>query len=105
MAEVTAIINARPLIAVSTDPDSPFILTPAMLLTQKVGAPAPSGDFTNQRPLQESLETDPEPRHYILVAVKSRVSPHHTEPKEAEGIQSQPPGRRSRPPKGQASFT
>ena len=48
MAEVTAIINARPLIPVSTDPQSPFILTPAILLTQKVGAPAPPGDFDNK---------------------------------------------------------
>ncbi|KAK0150328.1 hypothetical protein N1851_008573 [Merluccius polli] len=36
MAEVAAIINARPLVPVSTDPDEPFILTPATLLTQKV---------------------------------------------------------------------
>ncbi|XP_061430017.1 uncharacterized protein LOC133356498 [Lethenteron reissneri] len=35
MAEVSAIINSRPLIPVSTDPESPFILTPATLLTQK----------------------------------------------------------------------
>lgn len=31
MAEVTAIMNARPLIPVSIDPDSPFIRTPAMM--------------------------------------------------------------------------
>lgn len=40
MAEVTAIINARPLVPVSTDPDDPFILTPATLLTQKVSLPS-----------------------------------------------------------------
>lgn len=45
MSEVSAIINARPLVPVSADPDAPFILTPAMLLTQKVGAPPPPGDF------------------------------------------------------------
>ncbi|XP_077379067.1 uncharacterized protein LOC144019709 [Festucalex cinctus] len=39
MAEVTAIVNARPLTTVSTDPQNPVILTPAMLLTQKVGIP------------------------------------------------------------------
>ncbi|XP_039866037.1 uncharacterized protein LOC120720426 [Simochromis diagramma] len=46
MAEVAAIINARPLVPVSSDPDVPCILTPATLLTQKVGAPpTPLGDF------------------------------------------------------------
>lgn len=43
MAEVMAIMNARPLIPVSTDPDCPEVLTPAMLLTQKMNAL--SGDF------------------------------------------------------------
>ncbi|XP_073763460.1 uncharacterized protein [Danio rerio] len=48
MAEVTAIVNARPLTAVSTDPEHPEILTPAMLLTQKVGVPpVPPGQFDN----------------------------------------------------------
>ncbi|XP_057705305.1 uncharacterized protein LOC130923571 [Corythoichthys intestinalis] len=47
MAEVSAIINARPIVPVSTDPGDPQILTPATLLTQK-GTPlqAPAGDFT-----------------------------------------------------------
>lgn len=35
LAEVTAIVNSRPLTPVSTDPDSPFVLTPNTLLTQK----------------------------------------------------------------------
>lgn len=47
MAEVTAIINFRPLIAVSSDPEAPLILTPSMLLTQKVGVtPIPPEDST-----------------------------------------------------------
>lgn len=33
MAEVMAILNAKPLIRVSTDPDNPTVLTPAMILT------------------------------------------------------------------------
>ncbi len=48
MAEVTAIINARPLLPVSTDPQQPFILSPATLLTQKSGVPPPPGDFTGK---------------------------------------------------------
>lgn len=39
MAEVSAIINARPLVPVSSDHDCPEILSPAMLLTQKVSNP------------------------------------------------------------------
>ncbi|KAL3977608.1 alcohol-forming fatty acyl-CoA reductase [Sarotherodon galilaeus] len=48
MAEITAIINARPLLPVSTGPHQPFILSPAMLLTQKSGVPPPPGDFTDK---------------------------------------------------------
>lgn len=48
IAEVTAIINARPLIPVSNDPEDPFILSPSMLLNQKVGVPPPPGDFTDK---------------------------------------------------------
>ena len=36
MAEISSIINARPLVPVSTDPESPFILSPSVLLTQKI---------------------------------------------------------------------
>ena len=35
MAEVTAILNNRPLVPVSMDPHNPLVLTPNMLLTQK----------------------------------------------------------------------
>ena len=35
MAEVSAIVNARPLVPVSNDPDAPEVLTPATLLTHK----------------------------------------------------------------------
>lgn len=35
MSEVCAIINNRPLVNVTSDPDSPVILTPSMLLTMK----------------------------------------------------------------------
>lgn len=48
MAEVAAIINARPLIPVSDDPEDPFILSPSMLLNQIVGVPPIPGDFTDK---------------------------------------------------------
>jgi hypothetical protein len=35
MAEVSAIVNARPIVPVSSDPDCPQILSPAALLTMK----------------------------------------------------------------------
>ncbi|XP_042566527.1 uncharacterized protein LOC122133784 [Clupea harengus] len=48
MAEVCAIMNARPLVPVSSDPSSPVLLTPAMLFTQKPGVSAPAGTFTEK---------------------------------------------------------
>ena len=49
MAEVSAIINSRPLAPVSTDPEDPTLITPATLLTQKIGeAPLPPGEFDSK---------------------------------------------------------
>lgn len=46
MAEVMAMMNARPLVPVSSDPETPEVLSPAMLLTQKASVvSAPPGDF------------------------------------------------------------
>lgn len=36
MAEVSAVMNARPLTSIPNDPEDPFLLTPSTLLTQKV---------------------------------------------------------------------
>lgn len=50
MAEVMAIIIARPLVPITTDPDSPTLLTPSMLLTHKAAAmfiPEGTFDFKN----------------------------------------------------------
>ncbi len=46
MSEVMAIMNARPLLPISSDPDTLEVLSPSMLLTQKASTvPAPLGDF------------------------------------------------------------
>ena len=45
MSEVRAFMNTRPLVPVSSDPDMPAVLTPAMLLTQMSAVSAPSGNF------------------------------------------------------------
>ncbi|XP_033753058.1 uncharacterized protein LOC117336557 [Pecten maximus] len=45
MAEVCAIVNARPIVSVSSDPESPSVLSPALLLTHKCGPT--SEPFTN----------------------------------------------------------
>lgn len=46
MAEVAAIMNARPLVPVSTDPDNPQILSPSMILTQRSAVSPPTGHFS-----------------------------------------------------------
>ena len=41
MAESCAIVNSRPLVQVSVDPENPVVLSPAMLLTQKPAEECP----------------------------------------------------------------
>ena len=49
MAEVTAIVNNRPLVAISSDPSAPEILTPSTLLTQKTATlKSTPGNFVPQ---------------------------------------------------------
>ncbi|KAI3351107.1 hypothetical protein L3Q82_005671 [Scortum barcoo] len=44
---------SRPLLPVSSDPEVQLILTPSMLLTQKIGtSPTPPGNFSDANPLQ-----------------------------------------------------
>lgn len=49
LAKVTALVNSWPLTPVSSYPDSPFVLTPATLLTQKTGdSSIPPLDFESR---------------------------------------------------------
>ena len=60
MFEVMAIINARPLVSVSTDPDMPAILTPSMLLTQKTSATfCPFWILQHEWPSWKTVEAGP----------------------------------------------
>ncbi|XP_061170421.1 uncharacterized protein LOC133179742 [Saccostrea echinata] len=43
LAEVSAIINSRPLVGVSSDPEDPYHLSPSLLLTQKPDVLVPAG--------------------------------------------------------------
>ncbi|XP_021180355.2 uncharacterized protein LOC110369531 [Fundulus heteroclitus] len=54
LAEVTAIINARPLLPVSSDPEHPHILSPAMLLTQKTQVVPPICDNVDPKEMLKS---------------------------------------------------
>lgn len=54
LAEVTAVINARPIIPVSLDPEHPHILSPAMLLTQKSAALPPICDNIDHKNMLKS---------------------------------------------------
>jgi hypothetical protein len=45
MAEVSVIINSRPLVPISTDPDDQFVMSPNVLLTQKLSHNAGCAEF------------------------------------------------------------
>ena len=61
-----AIVNARPLVSVSNDPDAPEVLTPATLLTHKPQHLKPPA-------VTQTMETRPTPSRCFLVAMEGRV--------------------------------
>lgn len=69
MSKVIAIMNARPLVSVSSDSDMPTVLTPAMLLTQKIDP----GEAQPQRPLQQAVEAGPGSGRCILETLASKI--------------------------------
>ena len=44
MAEVSVIVNARPLVLVSSDSEAPQVLSPSLMLNQKVNPPTVFND-------------------------------------------------------------
>ncbi|VDI29234.1 Hypothetical predicted protein [Mytilus galloprovincialis] len=76
MAEVSAIVNSRPLVPVSTDPENPLILTPAMLLTQKTDYIfhfRPSWGIRQTRSLSCRMETSTGSCQCFLVPLEEGV--------------------------------
>ncbi|XP_048759484.2 uncharacterized protein LOC125669080 [Ostrea edulis] len=73
MAEVTAIANSRPLIPISYDSDSPLLLTPSMLLTQKYRGSLPISRLWKERPFETSVETCTNLGRRVLAQVEDRV--------------------------------
>jgi hypothetical protein len=49
MTQVSVIIIARPIVLNSCDADSPFILSPIMLLIQKTGVTAPTPEMDTKQ--------------------------------------------------------
>ena len=67
MAEVTAIVNARPLVPVPSDPEMPEILTPATLLTQKVQSlEIHTWEFQQHKTVQQAVEAGPTLNQHVL---------------------------------------
>lgn len=102
MAEVVAIMNRRPLVPVSKDPLDPFILTPSMLLTQKVGTPLPSGDF-RERPPNQAVETSTSLDQHVLAPLETSVLVNFTRPEKMDQLPPKSARRRCHPPQGHPS--
>ncbi len=93
LAEVSAIMNARPLAPISSDPNSPDLLTPATLLTQKVGVLSPPPGTLkrifaarNGNKFNNSLTRSGKGwRREYLVSLQSRRKWHTNRPNIKEG--------------------
>jgi hypothetical protein len=71
MAEVTAIVNNRPLTAISNDPSAPELLTPSTLLTQKTLPLQPTPrKFAPKRPLHQTMASITVPSKPLLVKME-----------------------------------
>ncbi|PFX27830.1 hypothetical protein AWC38_SpisGene7462 [Stylophora pistillata] len=102
MAEVTAIVNARPIAALPSDLNDPQPLSPAMLLTMKTRPPGPPpGQLPVPGPVREPvLEEGPVPSRSALVTVAPRVPLEPPAKKKVVRRPKRPGPRRRRPHEG-----
>ena len=97
MAEVVALVNARPIAVLPSDTDDPQPLSPAMLLTMKTRPAGPSRPVHADRYLcTPSLETSPVPCETILDQVEERIRTEPTAAKKVDGDAAGPVCRRYR---------
>jgi hypothetical protein len=54
MAEVCAIVNGRPIVAVSSDTESPAVLTPSLIITQKVNSDIEPLEYLERKDMYKS---------------------------------------------------
>ncbi len=92
MCEVTAIVNACPLVPVSTDPEAPLILTPATLLTQKFSAVLPPpGEFSEKDLLVRQWRQVQSLANTFLESLAKGISHNLTKPQKMAELKLQPP--------------
>ncbi len=95
MAEVTAIVNNRPLTPVSEDPEAPEILTPFTLLTQKSSAlNRHTRTFYLGRPSRCTMAAGAIFGQHFLVALEERISTLVTDKTKVATRSTQFTGRR-----------
>ena len=74
-AEVTVIVNNRPLVAVSSDHSETEVLTPSTLLTQKtlLHKAIPAWKVRPSRSVHQTVETGAISGQRLLVAMEKRI--------------------------------
>ena len=93
MAEVTAIVNARPIAAMPTDTDEPQPLSHSMLLTMKtrpLGPPLANFVPVNLYGRPPPLEMHPVSRRSLLNKVETRALADHADQDQVEGSEAKP---------------
>ncbi|XP_060571866.1 uncharacterized protein LOC132730037 [Ruditapes philippinarum] len=79
MAEVSAIINSRPIVPVSNDPDIPEVLSPSSLLTQKLECDqTPLGNVDIKDLYKKTVEASTAPCLSVLGPLEERIPSNFT---------------------------